>query len=462
MNPHKPQDFDFPVSVLRYALRFAVPIFIVRILSLVALFAISVQSIAQPGIDTNNIKVYLGEHSEQIMPHKPVHMLDTIMRERSFFLFGEMHGSAEPHALDLQLFRQLHAGQGVRSYIAEVDETKAWMLNNFLEDGNEQWLRKVFSDWVTDTAQWASQENFDKWKGMRTFYQSLPKDQRFRVFGVDRVQNVALLKEHLAALISMGGAKRTTPYMDSLKRMTDTVTLAGRRSLAALCSRMITAMSTNIRVAGTTGRNHQAFLRFVTSLSYMQPGVSRDSIMYQNMLHIARENALADQPLYGFIGFYHALMTGYNHNPPFASLLEHGEESPFAGKVTSALMMTIDSKMMLPLLQQMRQMMPSFVIEKAQKSVPGYSSSKYIPFDASSDGAQMKIPGGQLFRSLTQPSSTTIFRLDAPASPFERGKLLAEVSGFQSVKMDRADDKTLDAVQYVILFRNAGAAHELK
>ncbi len=74
-------------------------------------------------------------------------LFDEAFYRNQFFLFGENHGSSQLQLYDLALLEHLHERAGVNYYIAEVDFTKAWMLNNYLSDGDTGWLDKVFASW---------------------------------------------------------------------------------------------------------------------------------------------------------------------------------------------------------------------------------------------------------------------------------------------------------------------------
>lgn len=73
----------------------------------------------------------------------------------------------------------------------------------------------------------------------------------------------------------------------------------------------------------------------------------------------------------------------------------------------------------------------------------------------------MKVMGIKMLEALSKPSSVHLFRLEGRNSPFGSSRQLGEVGGFQSVQFTSPDSHTLDAFQYILLFRNSPAATPL-
>ncbi len=393
----------------------------------------------------------------------PVKMFDAAFYNNQLFLFGENHGSSLPLAADILLFKQLHQKAGVRYYIAEVDDTKAWMLNNYLKDGNEQWLKKIFASWVADTAQWASRENYNRYKALQSLYASLPAKEKFTIIGIDVVQDYHLLKEQMAFYT---GSKKTTarlPLMDSLTAMADTISYASRKQLGAFCRRMLENMQLDERIyQQAMGSSFGAFRHTVTSFSFLGAGMYRDSIMYRNFKSITATQKLAGKKLYGFLGFYHTLQVSYDGRPPFAAHLQHGNTS-FSGKTVSIQMFAISSATMLPFMGQLKQMMPASYIAKLRQDHPYFpDTKKYIPYILSNDESMMKVAGINNLKAVSAANTVSLFRLNGIGSPYHTSRQLMEVSGFQTLRPTHAEAVTTAAFQYALLFRDSRAALPLE
>jgi hypothetical protein len=423
-------------------------------LSSTVLISLSQQS------DSSVINSYLRGQMEVLNIEKqlPVQQFDKSVFDNSLFLFGENHGAANPQAVDMLLFKQFYKQAGVRYYIAEIDMVKAWMLNNYLKDGNEQWLQKIFKSWVADTLQWANRSNYLKFQQLRQFYKSLPPKDKFIVLGVDVVQDYSLLREYGSHLLKNKTYKKLQYALDSLLTLTDTIQYSNRKVLGEFARRLLPkllAEKEGLQKAFATST--PAMLHYVTGLSFISAGMYRDSIMYRNFESIVEKYKLQKSKLYGFLGFYHCLQTGYDKSMPFAALLQHNG-SVFAGKTISIQMFALQSKTLLPYVGQLKQMMPEAYVSKLRSENADFiNSKKYVPYDLSNDAQMMYVNGIANLKQVTASNTTTLFRLTAPGSPFLTNKLLGEVSGFQSIKFTKSESKTTDAFQYVILFRDSKA-----
>jgi hypothetical protein len=425
---------------------------------LLPLFFFSLTAAAQV-TDSAVYQAYLKNNMEVLDAEKqlPVQLFDAAFFASQLFLFGENHGSAVPLATDLLLFKQLHQKAGVRYYMAEVDDTKAWMLNNYLQTGNEQWLKKVFASWIADTLQWASKENEARYRGLRSFYQQLPAKDKFTILGIDLVQDYSLLKEQVHFYRSGKNAAAVKLLTDSLAAITDTITYPYRKQLGAYCRRLLQNINTNNKpYRQALGSNFTAFRHTVASFSFLGAGMYRDSVMYRNFKSLADKYPLAGKKLYGFLGYYHTLQISYDGRLPFAAHLQAG--TPLSGKIVSIQMQAINCGSMLPYMAQLRQMMPASFVNKLRQDNPYFPvSEKYIPYNLSNDDAMMKVAGINNLKAVSAPNTATLFRLSNTGSPYHSSRQLMETTGFQTLKPTSAATFTTQAFQYVLLYRNSPA-----
>jgi len=380
---------------------------------------------------------------------------DTSFYAHQYFFFGETHGSAQPQQTDWALFTQLHRRAGVRYYIAEVDFSKARLLNEYLSGGDTALLNKVFASWRRDTAQWANREHYEKWVRLRQWQRTLSRQQQITVLGVDVPQDNALLHEHFVALTRNRKFGAWSQAIDSLHRLS---ARPDRKELVAYAKRLLPVLDSNRSFFERTLKGaFPAFRHLIASLTFLGAGNSRDKVMYLNLMIQLSGMSLQREKMYGFLGFYHCLQTSYNQSMPFAALLKQGL-APSASMV-SLVMLALDSKTMLPFVGVLRQMMPQAQVEKLWREHPGFpASGRYVPYVLSAEDALMRVAGMDILRELSEPGSVTLFGLEGSNSPFRSSRQFAEVGGFQSLQMTAADGHTLDGFQYILLFRNSRAA----
>ena len=100
-------------------------------------------------------------------------------------LLGEVHGIRVGQDLDFELIRMLNDKTGARYYLGEFDPAQAAEFNAYLADGDENHLRRVFSFWVAQNAQWANAEFMAKIRKIKALNDALPVARKISFIGMD-------------------------------------------------------------------------------------------------------------------------------------------------------------------------------------------------------------------------------------------------------------------------------------
>jgi hypothetical protein len=403
----------------------------------------------------NAYETYLAQNRNNIdlKSTDPFDFLPSSFYENQLFLFGENHGASQPHEVDFSLFKNLYYKANVRHYIAEVDVIKAWMLNQYLKDGNEDWLNKVFQSWRAEGAQWANKSNWKKYQQLHSFYKALPKKEKFSIVGIDVTQDYSLVKNYFSYFFPK--ASSTIASVNHFITVSDTIQYKNRRIVGELARNMITEMQTNPAFKKELKKKYAEFELLMKTSGYVGNKMHRDSIMYRTFQDMSSYHQLNNKKLYGFLGFYHTLQVSYDERNPFAACLKNNQQE-FA--IASIQMFAIQSKVLLPYNDDVKKMMPIAYVEKLRSEHPDFlNSKKYVPYELSNDQPMMKVDGIEDVKKITTDSSVTFFSLNNANTPFTTGKKLAEVTGFQTVKMTNKNDYTTKAFQYIILFRKSPA-----
>jgi hypothetical protein len=403
----------------------------------------------------NQFQDYLLKNKEVINleNQKTFNSFDTSFYQNNIFLFGENHGSAYPHDFDFLLFKHLYEKEKVRFYLAEVDHIKANLLNSYLKDGDEKWLKKVFQSWQKDIAQWNNESNYNKYKKLHTFYQSLPANEKFTIIGIDVIQDYSLVNQYVSTLLQ--NKKSKIALVNQFIATTDTVSYKNRKITGQLARKIQQEIAANKQYKKEFKKNFSAFELFIKNAGYTGNNMYRDSIMYRTFKDLDVFYGLQNKKVYGFLGFYHGLQTSYEKSMPFAA---HLKKDTNYNKVVSLQMLAIHSKVLLPYIDQVKKMMPPNYVAQLRKENPNFPvTDNYVPYEISNDNTMMKMQGIEDVKAVSEENTTTIFRINNPNSPYSTSKNLAEVTGFQSLKLTNEKSVTTDAYQYIVLFRNSPA-----
>lgn len=379
-------------------------------------------------------------------------LLDDEFYSSRYVFFGETHGFSNPQEVDFELFKSLNQKADFKYYIAEIDDAKAWGLNNYLNDGNENWLKKTFKSWVKDTAQWANQNYFDKYKQLYQLQKELPKNKKFTFIGVDQPQDYEVSNEylnHFSGKLNKGEIKNLVQKLSS--------DLASGNSAEIINSSKATLDFVNKnekQVLSALKENFIPFQNFLKNLSMIDE--NRDKAMFLNLENYISSNKLETAKMYGFMGTYHVMQASYNSGEPFVHLLKKKLNN---AKITSLVGFYTDSNMMMPYMGQLKMMIPGEYAGQLWQAYPDFGKSKkYLPVPFSnnqSNPVMEKVEHIEYLEELSSENSATLFKLSGKNSPFNAQNTFAEVKGMMGITLTNPDDKTTDAFQYLILFRNA-------
>ena len=385
-------------------------------------------------------------------------LFDAAFYQNDYFLFGELHGSAEPQQIDLALLKLLHEKAGVRHYIAEVDHTKAWLLNRFLANGNTELLDQVFRSWKADTAQWANRQYYEKFRELYNWQQSLPADQRITVVGIDEPHDYSLVEEHIREISQQLVMPLGEQQLDTLYSLIHGE--PNKKSLAHFGKWFLELIEHNeAAFKESLGSDYPSFRHLMASFSFLDQ--SRDQVMYANFADQLSGFGWENAKMYGFLGFYHCLQTSFNGSEPFAALVR--KNFPAGKKIATLQMFVLDSECMMPLIAPMRRIIPPASVKKLAASNPEVArSGKYIATPLSYDSGMMSVSGIASLSNASAAGTITLFRLTGKKSPYLHTTELTTVTGMQQLSMTDPTAVTVDAFQYILLFRNCKAAVPLE
>ncbi len=105
------------------------------------------------------------------------------LKDNRVFLAGELHGIQENYTLRLNLLMYLNENAGVNYYLAEMGYSSSYFINKYLETGEEKYLYVVANSIIGSYDY--SQDDVNFWKDLYKYNQSLPKEKRIKVVGLD-------------------------------------------------------------------------------------------------------------------------------------------------------------------------------------------------------------------------------------------------------------------------------------
>lgn len=382
---------------------------------------------------------------EEIVPDRATNftLFDKAFYENQLFLLGESHGVQKPQVLDFELLKHLNERVGVRYYVAEVDQSKAYYLNEYLKTGNDSTLMKVFRSWIATKAQWANRDFWHKIGRIRVLNQTLPREKQIRFLGIDQIQERRLVGEHLTELLAGRKlSKRTRALADTLLAR-----LLNRRPDSLRAEAAQTLLSDV-----TTHENHYQTVfgatlpdlkHLLNNVVYLKTIRSRERTIFTNFQTLVQTLSLQNEKLYGFWGYFHVLQAPVEGGAkPFAALVRESN-LPMRDKVVSITCAYIDCQMML---------LTAYLPPMWQN--PGKTFSRVGQLN--NNGPMMYTEGIDTLMALSKPNTLTLFQLNETAAGQQPTRVQYSAFMPKEQQLQLAPNRpTTDYFQYLILVRNS-------
>ncbi|MFN0257392.1 hypothetical protein [Pedobacter ureilyticus] len=401
------------------------------------------------------LETYLTQNHSKFDGNFSKKLFDNSFYDSQFIFLGETHGFADPQQADLSLIKHLNKVNNLKYYIAEVDATKAWLLNNFFADGDEKWLKLVFRSWVSDTAQWANAEYKNKYRQIYEYQKSLSNDKKLTLIGIDAVQDWTIIPLYINHLTENNDVQI---YKNHLIALSDTLILKqnGKSIAEAFLKDLLKNEQKAKQILKTNYRPLKLLLENIADNS------DREKSMLNNLNRYISAYELGKSKMYGFLGMYHCLQSSYNGGAPFAFQLK--QQLGNSAAIKSIIGFYVNGQMMVPYNAMMQQVIPAQYAQMLWQANPAFAKSKKylpVPYSNNQDSPVMqKVDKIELLEKYAE-SAATIFKLNGDKSPFSNSKTFGEVKGPMGVQLSNAKDHTTDAFQYLLLFKAAKAATPL-
>ncbi|MBC3540690.1 hypothetical protein ACFSC6_12440 [Rufibacter sediminis] len=418
------------------------------VLLVLAFVAYGIYALLAVGGESTPHQAYLQKHKQEVNLNQPspaFPIFDSAFYQKQIFFLGEAHGTAAPQALDFALLQHLNQRVGLRHYLAEVDYSQAYFLNEYLRTGDERHLQTVFQVWAKQNAQWGNQNFYDKLKKIRALNQTLPEARRISILGVDKLQDLNTTRLFLKAVLGRfpENGLKDSAYV-TLQKVVFADTL-DEDAFTAAAGQFLSRVS-----PASSGTKGAADLHFdlqhtLENVAYLSSKTRRDSVMYLNLVSVTKARHLEKAKLYGMWGLFHTLPVAVERGVPFAYYLQQ-ENSPYRGKTVSIGVYTLDSENMMPAAA-----LPAF-LSKGER----YVNSGL----ANNDGPMVFVHGIKDLRAASREHTLTLFKTDAPDSPYRTSSRLASFKVLfpnQSIAFAGEHPRLTQVFRYVCLVRNSPA-----
>jgi hypothetical protein len=362
--------------------------------------------------------------------------LDEYVKTNDLFLYGEFHGIKETIKIDFELIKYLNKNAGMKIHLAEIDFSQAYFLNEYLSTGDEKLIDYVLNSWIINHGH-NNRDYKNKWIQIRKLNGINSEDSQIRVYGIDKIQNINVTRNHLKILLYKLNVSSDIPQDENL--------------FLEWTEYELPTLTSSINLNSTT-------LKYVRDIEHIRKNLvdyyrttTREDVMFLNFIDLYKRYNFEGQKIYGCFGEAHVLQKEMNEKKNFGTLVKN-QNSPVKSKTYTIISRYLDSYMDAP--------------------------SKYLPFFLRSNEEHTKTAvscdntfllyhfGISDLKKITDENTNTFFDINKPKSPYNSSLRLIESTGllslFSGMKITGKNTSATDYAQGVILIRNSNWAEPLK
>ncbi|MDQ1090553.1 hypothetical protein [Siphonobacter sp. SORGH_AS_1065] len=365
---------------------------------------------------------------------------DESFYQNQIFLIGERHGIAYSYEALWLMFKQIKAKTNFTYYLLEAPLYWETYLNQYLDTGNETFLKKPFLE--AKGTFYANQNFYNFYKKLYSYNQALPAQDRIRFISLDvehqfrysHAQLLSLFDQHVKIHPDTCRFIRLFYHLNPEK--------TGNYQKAYQQYQQAFAQD-SLQLQQELGSAYETTHYLIRNINYKfiatadKHDLARDSLMYENFKTRTRTMDLQAHRAFGFMGIDHCYLEGAKRAKYFAAYLPKQRY-----KVASTIMLYSECSTRIP----------SFYLPKPLRFLGG-KKGYFLTKLRSNDGWIEHQKYMDVLKEVS-PSCMTLFRLTGSQSPFKERHLLVDEL--------KSAAPTTAYMQYVVLIRNSPAADALE
>jgi hypothetical protein len=243
---------------------------------------------------------------------------------------GAYHGSAETENVELKLLQSLTKEGIIKYYLPEVDYSTAHFYNHFLQTGDTTLLKELVVYNGYHTPQERTIEFYKKWKKIKLLNDSLPRQSKIKVIGIEWIRNYEYVSKHLLELVK--DDNETLIPIKEIEKMVQSDTTTYRLGASSFAhhklKELIADYEENKYLYRLKIKDVKLFEYLLKNIKIsFESAVEREKVIYENYLTLDSMYNFKHNPQFMRVGVFHIKKSrqGKKGYPSFfARLIENG------------------------------------------------------------------------------------------------------------------------------------------
>lgn len=237
--------------------------------------------------------------------------------------FGAYHGSQKTETTEIALIKSLVKNGKIKYYLPETDFSIAYYFNKFLKSGDTLQLKELVEHYGSRVPQDKSIATYNKWKALKTINDTLSKEDKLTVLGVDLLVSYKFTTKHLLEIIDTKLRRRKSSK--ELVKMIENDTVNFFPYAATYSKQVLENFVKDYEnnksefkkgISDSFSFNHivknlkETFVDFDNALK-------RERLMYENYVALSTQYSFDKKAQFARFGFFHLEKQREGKNPSF-------------------------------------------------------------------------------------------------------------------------------------------------
>ncbi len=237
--------------------------------------------------------------------------------------FGAYHGSQKTETTEIALIKALVKNGKIKYYLPETDFSIAYYFNKYLKSGTTLQLKELVEHYGSRVPQDKSIATFKKWKILKSINDTLPKENKITVLGVDLLVSYKFTAKHLLELIDLKlkNRKSSKELIKMIKNDTVNFFPYSATYSKQVLMNFVKDFENNKNEFKSHIIDRFSFHHIVKNLKEtfvdFDNAQKRERLMYENYVALSPQYKFAEKAQFARFGFFHLEKQWEGKNPSF-------------------------------------------------------------------------------------------------------------------------------------------------
>ena len=237
--------------------------------------------------------------------------------------FGAYHGSAKTEQAEYSLLKSLTKNGDIEYYLPETDYSTGYFFEKYLKTGDTLLLKDLIIEYGNVVEQEETIDVYKKWKEIKRLNDSLPKENKLSVVGIDNINSYKFTTKHLLDVFNFQNY-REKPFQRIVNIVemdtTDFAVHYKSYSKVALYN-FVKEYEKNPKKYEKDINDKYVFNHIINNLKLTFKDSNREQTIFENYKYLDSLYNFKNKQQFVRFGFFHIEKERENNNPSFFTRL---------------------------------------------------------------------------------------------------------------------------------------------